>query len=119
MMGININDSTTPYTAMICDGTKTVETRRTRSLDSVIGKRVGIIRTGVGRATLVAYATVREPVWYGIRREFAGDYARHRVPPGSQHDCTNGGKWGYPLEHVEPVAPTVITSRGIVLRRID
>ena len=35
MMGVNINDSTAPYTAMICDGTKTIETRRTRSLDSV------------------------------------------------------------------------------------
>lgn len=119
MMGVNINDSTAPYTAMICDGTKTIETRRTRSLDSVIGQRVGIIRTGVGRATLVAYATVGEPVWYGSRREFASDYTRHRVAPGSQHDCEDDGKWGYPLEHIERAAPTVITSRGIVLRRIS
>lgn len=118
-MGVNINDRAAPYTSMILAGTKTIETRRTRSLDSVVGKRVGIVRTGRGKATLVATATVGEPVRYGSPEAFRADHHRHQVEPGSPHDCDASGKWGYPLELVEPVTPTVITSRGIVLRRID
>ena len=117
-MGININDKTQPYTAQILRGEKTIETRRTRSLHPYIGRRIGIVRTGVGVATLVGYATIGEPVWYPDAAQFAADYRRHLVAPGSPHDCGTGGKWGYPLMDVEPVAPRVIRSRGIVARRI-
>ena len=119
MMGININDRSADYTGMIIDGRKTVETRRTRSLDSVIGQRVGIIRTGRGPATLVATAVIGAPVWYATGGGFRADWLRHRVAAGSEHDAPEGCKWGYPLRDIEPVTPRVITSRGIVLRRID
>lgn len=119
MMGININDRSANYTGMIIAGEKTVETRRTRSLDSVIGQRVGIIRTGCGPAMLVAFATVCEPHWYADASEWQQGRSDHRVPVGSEHDAPDGCKWGYPLRDVEPVTPRVITSRGIVLRRID
>lgn len=117
-IGININDKTQPYTAQILDGSKTVETRRSRSLHCYVGRRVGIVRTGVGTATLVGYATIGKPVWYGSVEEFRADYRRHLVAPDSQHDCDTGGKWGYPLIDVQPVAPRVIRSRGIVARKI-
>lgn len=119
MMGMNINDKLHPFTGMILAGEKTIETRRSRSLDSVIGKRVGIVRTGLGKATLVGYATVGEPVRYETQAEFRRDFHRHRVPAGSAFDAGADGKWGYPLTNVEAVPPRVITSRGIVLRRID
>lgn len=119
MMGININDRSADYTGMIIDGRKTVETRRTRSLDSVIGQRVGIVRTGCGPATLVAFATVCEPRWYADASEWQRGWGQHRVPVGSEHDAPEGRKWGYPLACVEAVTPRVITSRGVVLRRID
>ena len=117
-MGVNINDKTQPFTAQILSGDKTVETRRTRSLHPYIGRRIGIVRTGVGAATLVGYATVGEPVWYPDAARFAADYSRHLVAPGTAHDCGAGGKWGYPLTDVTPVPPRVVTSRGIVARRL-
>lgn len=117
-MGVNINDKTQPFTAQILSGEKTVETRRTRSLHPYVGRRIGIVRTGVGTATLVGYATVGEPVWYPDAQQFSADYSRHLVAPGTAHDCGTGGKWGYPLSDVEPVEPRVVTSRGIVARRL-
>ncbi len=118
MMGININDKTQPFTAQILRGEKTVETRRTNSLRSYVGKRVGIVRTGRGRATLVGYATIGEPFRYEHQGQFAADYARHRVAAGSPHDCGPEGKFGYILIDVEATTPRPVTSRGIVARKI-
>ncbi len=118
VMGININDKSQPYTAQILDGTKTIETRRTQSLKPYVGKRVGIVRTGVGKATLVGYATVGEPIWYATPEEFAADYTRHLVGAGSPHKCDSRGKFGYPLTDIVACEPQPVTSRGIVARRI-
>ena len=63
-MGININDSEAPYTEMILDGDKTIETRRTNSLDPYVGEEVGIIRTGKGPATLVGFMDIGKPTQY-------------------------------------------------------
>jgi hypothetical protein len=117
-MGININDSTQDFTGQILRGEKTVETRRTDSLRPYVGRRVGIVRTGRGPATLVGYATIGEPTRYASRRAFAADYRRHRVAAGSPHDCGPGGKLGYPLLDVRSIRPRTVTSRGIVARRI-
>jgi hypothetical protein len=68
-IGINFNDKSQPFTDMIMDGKKTIETRNSRSLDSVVGKRVGIVRTGVGPAMLVGYADVGSPIFYGDAKE--------------------------------------------------
>jgi hypothetical protein len=119
MMGMNINDAGEPFTGMILAGEKTVETRASRSLDSVIGKRVGIVRTGRGPATLVGFATVGEPVRYETPAAFRAAFRHHRVAAGSRFDCGAAGKWGYPLVDVERAEPRLVTRRGIVLRRID
>lgn len=118
VMGINVNDKSQPYTAQILAGDKTVETRHTKSLHPYIGRRVGIVRTGTGPATLVGYATIGQPVHYGTREDFAADYSRHLVGPGSPHDYSDGGKYGYPLIDVESTTPTRVFSRGIVARQI-
>jgi hypothetical protein len=118
MMGININDKTQAFTAQILCGEKTVETRRTNSLRPYVGRRVGIVRTGRGRAMLVGYATVGEPIRYENQRQFAADYPRHWVAAGSPHDCGPEGKFGYILTNVEATTPRPVTSRGIVARRI-
>jgi hypothetical protein len=118
MLGININDKTQDYTGQILRGEKTVETRRTNSLRPYVGRRVGIVRTGLGKAMLVGFATVGEPIRYENQRQFAADRGRHRVAAGSPHDCGPGGKFGYPLTDVEATAPRPVTSRGIVARKI-
>ncbi len=118
-MGININDSTQDFTGQILRGEKTIETRSTRSLDPYIGERVGLIRTGVGKATLVGYATVGEPVVYDSVAKFRRDYDKHLVTPGSAFDIKDDLKYGYPLMQVEEVEPKVVESKGIVARRLN
>jgi len=118
-MGININDCTQDFTGQILRGEKTIETRSTRSLDPYIGERVGLVRTGVGKATLVGYATVGEPVVYDSVAKFRRDYDKHLVAPGSAFDMKDRLKYGYPLMQVESVEPREIESRGIVARRIN
>ena len=117
--GININDKVQDYTGQILRGEKTIETRPSRSLDSRIGKRTGIIRTGAGKATLVGYAIIGKPVVYDSVAKFRRDQSKHRVAPGSIHDIKGGLKYGYPLMQVETVTPRVITSRGNVIRKLN
>lgn len=119
LMGININDSTQDFTGQILRGEKTIETRSTRSLDPYIGSRVGIIRTGVGKATLVGYATVGEPVFYDSVAKFRRDQSKHLVAPGSAFDIKDRLRYGYPLMQVEAVEPRQVESRGIVARRLN
>ena len=117
--GININDKVQDYTGQILRGEKTIETRPSRSLDSRIGKRTGIIRTGAGKATLVGYAIIGKPVVYDSVAKFRRDQSKHRVAPGSIHDIKGGLKYGYPLMQVEAVTPRIITSRGNVIRKLN
>jgi hypothetical protein len=118
-IGININDAGQNFTEQIVAGDKTIETRDTDSLRPYVGKRVGIVKTGVGPATLVGYATIGEPVVYNNATEFRADQDKHLVAEGSQFDIKEGGvKYGYPLTNVESVTPTSVTSQGIVARKI-
>lgn len=116
--GINISDRSQPFTDLILDGIKTIETRDSRSLDSTIGKRVGIVRTGKGPATLVGYATIGEPIFYRNQREFDRDWKRHRVGPESPFYIGLKGKWGYPIINPKRAKPRPVTNRGIVIRNI-
>jgi SAM-dependent methyltransferase len=119
MMGININDECQDFTGQILRGEKTIETRKTRSLDPYIGERVGLVRTGVGKATLVGYATIGEPVVYDSVAKFRRDYEKHLVAPGSAFDIKDGVKYGYPVMQVEAVDPRQVETRGIVARRLN
>ena len=119
MKAVNINDKGIRYTDLILDGKKVIETRRTNSLKSLIGKRVGIIRTGIGKATLVGYITISGVIVYRDEKTFRDDYNRHLVPCGNTYDITKDGvKYGYVLENPERCPPTEITARGIVIRNI-
>ena len=117
MKAININDKTFPFTEKILNGEKSIETRGSNSLRSVVGQRVGLIRTGCGRATLVGYADVTGVVKYDTAAAFRADYGRHLVEPGSRYDIKDV-KYGYVLENVERCDPVPVTSRGIVIRNI-
>lgn len=107
--GININDSKQDFTSQILSGAKTVETRKARwsrnqgkyigSLDSLIGKRVALVRTGKGKATIVGYATVGTPTVYKNKAEFDKAYKKHLVSSESDY-YIDGVKLGYPLTDV-------------------
>lgn len=119
MKGFNVNDKYYPFSALILSGSKTVETRKTRSLDSLIGKRVGIIRTGKGSAMLVGYVDVVCVVEYN-EESFRQDYDRHKVVPGSAYDIEKGGiKYGYVLENPIFCNPVKVSAKGIVIRNLE
>jgi hypothetical protein len=120
-IGININDKIQDFTGQILRGDKTIETRNKNSLRSYIGRKVGIIRTGKGKAYLVGYCTIGEPKVYESEREFRKDFDKHLVEKGSKFDIPEGGiKFGYPLYDVVRLdEPKLITSKGIISRRIE
>ena len=117
--GININDKAQAFTDQILSGEKTIETRRTNSLRPYIGQRVGIIRTGKGKALLVGFAVIGEPIFYGTKAEFSADFKRHLVSDKSKFRFKRGGKFGYPLTKVTRCNPTPVKSRGIVARKLS
>ena len=119
-VGININDSTQPFTEQILSGRKTIETRNSDSLRKYVGKRVGIIKTGEGPAQVVGYVTIAEPIVYKKRVEFRRDQSKHLIKAGSDFDMAEGQdvKYGYPLMDIEKVTPFPVTSQGIVSRKI-
>jgi GNAT superfamily N-acetyltransferase len=116
--GIGINDADQDFTGQILAGKKTIETRRPNSLKPYIGKTVGIVRTGKGKATLVGVMKVGEPKFYKTRKEFDADFDKHRVGKDSVHYIGPEGKYGYPLSEVKPVKPRVLSSQGRVARVI-
>ena len=118
-MGININDSTFPWTDAILSGRKTIETRNSPTLDPYIGKRVGIVRTGKGPAMLVGFVNIVMKRIYTTVDTFRADEDKHLVSEGGFFDFKGEGKIGYLLENPERLAiPVPVLSRGNVSRKI-
>jgi len=117
-IGININDKHQPFTKQIMAGEKTIETRDTPSLNPYVNKKVGIIRTGKGPATLVGYATFNKPKFYNNENEFKKDQDKHLVDKDSPYNISNKGKWGYPITNPQKTTEKIITSKGIIARKI-
>lgn len=118
MKAVNINDSTAPFTDYILSGVKTIETRNTNSLKSLVGQRVGIIRTGLGKAVLVGFVTISGVIIYESEREFRKDESRHLVAKGSRYDLKTI-KYGYLLTNPERLSePEIVKAKGIVIRNI-
>ena len=116
--GLNINDSTGPWTELLLTGVKTIETRNQNNLKAFIGVPVGVIRTGKGKAHVVGFIKLGEVIHYKTAMAFRKDFNQHRVVQGSEFDF-NGVKFGYPVEVIEILdKPIPVTTRGIVTRKI-
>ena len=122
-LGINIRQDRdgTDYASLIASGQKTYESRETRSLDPYVGKRVGLVRTGAGPASLVGYAEVGVPIEVN-ESTFNELRNEHLVPQGSTFDIKAGQtKFLYPMLSSESVTPQELpsSSRGIIARQIS
>jgi len=116
--GLNINDSTGQWTDMLLTGVKTIETRNQNNLKSFVGKPIGVVRTGVGKACVVGIIKLGSPIEYKTHIAFRKDFKQHRVEEGSPFDW-NGIKFGYPVEVIEILdKPIPVTNRGYVTRKI-
>lgn len=120
MKAINVNDTECNYTDLILSGIKTIETRETRSLKSLVGKRVGLISTHKNRkAFLVGYVDIVSEIKYNTVEEFRKDCIKHHVLAGSKYDIKMGGvKYGYVLANPQECDPVLVTAKGIVIRNI-
>lgn len=118
-IGININCKEHDFATWILNGEKTIETRTTPSLRPYVGKTVGIIRTGCGKAHLVGFVEIRGEIHYLSYDAFRDDYDRHRVPEGSSYDFFLD-KYGYVLKCPTWLAtPIPVHTRGNVARFIS
>lgn len=121
MIGINVRAADNiDFASLIVQGIKTIETRNTNSLRPYIGQRVGIIRTGAGKAMLLGYATI-DSVFVSNENDFHSRQHEHHVPIGSTFDIrANSTKHCYrmtdPFMLPEPVP---VLSRGIIARKIS
>jgi len=119
MKGININCKHQDFIGQILNGNKVIETRNTNSLKPYIGKRVGLIRTGQGKATLEALATIQGYIIYKNKFSFDFAYEYHLIGLSSPYYIKQDGvKFGYLLTDIEAIKPRIVTSRGIVSRDI-
>jgi predicted transcriptional regulator len=104
MTAVNVrNELNNKFADLIVSGQKSIETRRSRSLDNLIGNRVKIVRTtGKGdEARVIGEVTIGEPIQYKTRAEFAKDYDKHLVDEDSDFAFQDGGKFGYPMINPE------------------
>lgn len=117
-IGININDKHEKWSEFLLSGKKTIETRNTNALKSYVGQPVAVIRTGVGKACIVGFIMLDEPIVYNTLEQFRADTERHGIQAGSVFDW-KGRKYGYPVEVLHKLeAPLPVTSLGIVSRKI-
>ena len=106
------------YAELIISGDKKFETRNTPSLNSYIGKHVGIAKTGDGEAKAIGSVKIGEPIEVD-EKTFRKLQEQHLVPQGSEFDIQPGGtKWLYPLSNPEKFDAPKSVGRGIVARKI-
>ena len=120
MMGINIRtdkQANRRYADLILDGLKTLESRNRPTLKCYEGKRMGIIRTGEGRARLIGYVTVGKGFEVSAE-EFRRLEDQHCVPESSEHDVVQS-KWLYPMLDPQRCEEVEVFSKGMIARRID
>lgn len=117
MKGININCREQDFVGEILSGKKVVETRNRNTLKSLVGQRVGLIKTGCGKAMLMGYADIKcVTTWY-TEEAFRADEVWHKVKRGSAYDIKDR-KYGYWFSNVERCVPREVASRGIVIREV-
>lgn len=119
MLGINVRSTRERrYALDIVRGAKTLETRESDSLRCYVGQRVGIVETGKGKARLLGYVTVGEPIIIP-RADFDAFAGAHLVAPSCAFYPRNGAaKCAYPMLDPAPCAEASIITRGIRARAI-
>lgn len=118
MKGININCKQIDFVGLILSGKKTLETRRKPTLKPYVGRRIGIVRTGKGRAQLVGYATISEEIKAETETEWNNMREAHCVPGESTFDWKGKAKYLYAVKDVRSIEPIDIFTRGIVSREV-
>lgn len=106
------------YAEEIISGNKKYETRDTPSLNSYVGQRIGIAKTGDGEAKAIGSVEIGDPIVVD-EKQFREMQKLHLVPEGSAFDIKPGGKkYLYPVSNPERFDTPKSVGRGIVSRKI-
>lgn len=100
---IHINCKQHDYCNDIMHLAKTMETRSIPVFHGLIGRDVGIIRTGKGQAQLVGFAHIKAEIAYYEQKAFDADYPLHKIGNDDPYHISKsktGKKYGYVLEDV-------------------
>ena len=120
-MGLNVRSDKKAgisYADAIVDGKKQYETRNSHSLKHLVGKKVGIVRTGEGKAKAIGHCKIGEPIVVG-EHDFRAREHQHLVPKDSAFDIKPGGvKYMYPITHAKRWSSEKDVAHGIVTRKI-
>jgi hypothetical protein len=120
-MGINVRtdkQGNIRYADLIMDGLKTMESRKSNSLKSYVGKRVSIVRTGEGKAMAIGSVVVGKPVEVD-EVGFRALQSSHLVPAGSTFDIAKGAtKFLYPMLEPQRYEKELPVGHGIISRKV-
>lgn len=120
MLGINVRvDNDIDYAALIVNGLKHYESRNSDSLKAYVGKRVGIVRTGKGKAACIGSAVIGAPIVVNDK-QFRMLEHKHLVPENSAYDIAAGGgvKYLYPIIKPQKFSVHLPVKHGIVSRKV-
>jgi len=119
MLGINVRaDNAIDYAALIVNGLKHYETRNSDSLKAYVGMRVGIVRTGKGKAACIGSAIIGAPIVVN-EKQFRMLQDRHLVPENSAYDIAPGKvKYLYPIIKPQKFTIHLPVKHGIVSRQV-
>lgn len=117
--GINIQF---PISSLICSGEKIVETRTYEIPPKYLNQEMYLIETpgkkGDFKARAIAIIKFTGCFKYKNKTEFRRDFSRHRVAPDTAWDWKDKDKWGWELEIIKIIPPTIIShARGIVFTK--
>ena len=112
--GLNIQY---PISQTILNGTKTVETRTYPLPNKHVEKPMLIVetpgKTGKFKARIVAKVTFGPSFQYKSKSEFRKDVVRHCVEEGSEWDWKDKPKWGWPIQKIELINPSIESKKRI------
>lgn len=119
MIGINIRcDGVLDYAALVVQGVKHYESRNSDSLKAYVGKRVGIVRTGKGKAACIGSAVIGAPIVVNDK-QFRMLEHKHLVPENSAYDIKPGCvKYLYPIINPQTFSVHLPVKHGIVSRKV-
>ena len=96
MRGLNVRGD---FASLIVSGDKPVETRRYKPPEDWLGDRIGIIKTGSGKAMVIGSAILRGWFLYRDIDQWCQERSVHHVPADSVFDWDGtGDRYGWRFE---------------------
>lgn len=117
--GLNIQ---WPISNLIISGKKTIETRTYPIPQKYLNKELAMVETpgkmGKFKARVIAIIKITDCFKYKNKSQFYKDIHRHHVTPDSHWAWEDKPKWGWEIEIVRSISPSILCkTKGIIYRK--